>query len=102
MDVIIYPQVWSLLLWVENGTKLLNKGAIMKELNRLEPNTFLEIDVRKTQYLDQDIIEILDDFSFRAKDKNINVVIISERGTVENPESYEEFFKREKHYKPVF
>jgi len=79
----------------------INKGAIMKELNRLEPNTFLEIDVRKTQYLDQDIIEILDDFSFRAKDKNINVVIISERGTVENPESYEEFFKREKHYKPV-
>ena len=79
----------------------INKGAIMKELNRLEPNTFLEIDVRKTQYLDQDIIEILDDFSFRAKDKNINVVIISERGTLENPESYEEFFKREKHYKPV-
>ena len=74
----------------------INKGAIMKELNNLHKNSFLEIDVRKTKYLDQDIIEILDDFSFRAKDKNINVKIISERGTVENPESYEQFFSQEK------
>ena len=74
----------------------INKGAILKELNKLEPNSYLEIDVRKTRYLDQDIIEILDDFSFRAKDKNINVVIISERGTSENPESYEQFFRQDK------
>ncbi|PHQ29661.1 SulP family inorganic anion transporter [Leeuwenhoekiella nanhaiensis] len=74
----------------------INKGAILKELDKLEPNSYLEIDVCKTRYLDHDIIEILDDFRFRAKDKNINVKIISERGTVENPESYEAFFKEVK------
>ena len=74
----------------------INKGAIMKELDKLKKDSFLEIDVRKTRYLDHDIVEILDDFSFRAKDKNINVKIISERGTVENPESYEQFFNQQK------
>ena len=74
----------------------INKGAILKELDKLERDSYLEIDVRKTRYLDHDIIEILDDFRFRAKDKNIQVKIISERGIVENPESYEAFFKEAK------
>jgi hypothetical protein len=56
-------------------------------------NTHLEIDVRKTRYLDNDIIEILEDFSLKAKERNINVTLISERGNVENPESYIDFFK---------
>jgi len=70
-----------------------NKGAILKELDALPLNTNLEIDVRKTRYLDNDIIEILEDFSLKAKERNINVKLISERGIVENPESYIEFFK---------
>lgn len=73
----------------------INKGAILKELNTLEENSFLEIDTRKTRFLDHDIIEILDDFSFKAKDKNIHIKIISERGITENPESYEQFFKQD-------
>ena len=36
-----------------------NKGAILKELDALPNNTSLEIDVRKTRFLDNDIIEIL-------------------------------------------
>jgi MFS superfamily sulfate permease-like transporter len=70
-----------------------NKGAILKELDALPLNTNLEIDVRKTRYLDNDIIEILEDFSLKAKERNINVKLISERGIVENPKSYIEFFK---------
>ena len=70
-----------------------NKGAILKELDSLPENTYLELDVRKTRYLDNDIIEILDDFAFKAKERNINIKIISERGVVENPPSFIEFFK---------
>ncbi|HBR55007.1 MAG TPA: hypothetical protein DEA82_12815 [Flavobacteriaceae bacterium] len=70
-----------------------NKGAILKELDRLPRNTYLEIDVRKTRYLDADIIEILDDFAFKAKERNIDIKIISERGTAENPDSFIQFFK---------
>ncbi|MDR5591245.1 SulP family inorganic anion transporter [Christiangramia sp. SM2212] len=74
----------------------INKGAILKELNKLEENSFLVMDVRKTRYLDADIIEILDDFKIKAREKNIDIKIISERGTVENPESYQQFFELDK------
>ena len=91
----------------ENGTKtvkmtlaeevtFINKGAIIKELDRLESNSTLVIDTRKTRYLDNDIIEILDDFQQKADDKNITIKIISERGEVENPASYAQFFNQDK------
>jgi MFS superfamily sulfate permease-like transporter len=70
-----------------------NKGAILKELDSLPENSYLELDVRKTRYLDNDIIEILDDFAFKAKERNIDIKLISERGEIENPPSYIEFFK---------
>ena len=70
-----------------------NKGAILKELDGLAEGSYLELDVRKTRYLDFDIIEILEDFSGKAKSRNIDIKLISERGVVENPDSYIEFFK---------
>ena len=70
-----------------------NKGAILKELDSLPRDTYLELDVRKTRYLDNDIIEILDDFAFKAKERNIDINLISERGVIENPTSFIEFFK---------
>ncbi len=70
-----------------------NKGAILKELDALPENSNLTLDIRKTKYLDFDIIEILEDFAIKVKDRNINIELISERGTVVNPPSYIEFFK---------
>ena len=73
-----------------------NKGAILNELDNLPENSELELDVSKTRYLDNDIIEILEDFAYKAKERNINIKFVSERGTVVNPPSYIEFFKLEK------
>lgn len=73
-----------------------NKGAILKELDSLPRDTFLELDVRKTHFLDNDIIEILEDFSEKARNRNIDIKLISERGVVENPPSFIEFFKLNK------
>lgn len=73
-----------------------NKGAILRELDSLPEDSFVELDVRKTRYLDNDIIEILEDFALKAKNRNINIKLISERGIVENPSSYIEFFKLKK------
>ncbi len=70
-----------------------NKGAILRELDRLPENTYLELDVRKTRYLDNDIIEILDDFAFKARNRNIDILLISERGEAHNPPSFLEFFR---------
>jgi MFS superfamily sulfate permease-like transporter len=69
-----------------------NKGAILKELDSLPNDSLLELDVRKTRYLDYDVIEILEDYVQKARDRNIDIKLISERGTIMNPESYLEFF----------
>jgi len=74
-----------------------NKGAILKELDSLPIDTYLEINLMKTRYLDNDIIEILEDFLFKAKERNIDIKLVSKRGVVENPSSFIEFFsQREK------
>jgi MFS superfamily sulfate permease-like transporter len=70
-----------------------NKGAILKELDSLPRDTYLEIDILKTRYLDPDIIEILDDFSLKAKERNIDIKLVSKRGVVENPPSFVGFFE---------
>jgi len=70
-----------------------NKGSILKELDAIEENSFLELNVTKTRYLDNDIVEILDDFSLKAKERNINIKLVSENGIIDNPISYLEFFK---------
>ncbi|MEQ8218291.1 MAG: SulP family inorganic anion transporter [Arenibacter sp.] len=70
-----------------------NKGAILKELDSLPRDTYLELNLLKTRYLDLDIIEILDDFSVKAKERNIDIQLISKRGVVENPPSFTEFFR---------
>ena len=70
-----------------------NKAAILKELDSIPEDSYLEIDLMKTRYLDNDIIEILEDFAFKAKERNINIKLISKRGVIENPESFIEFFE---------
>ena len=53
-----------------------NKGAILKELDKLPEDSFLEMDVRKTRCVDSDIIEIVEDFVLKAKYRTINIKFI--------------------------
>lgn len=69
-----------------------NKGAILKELDSLPRDTYLEINLMKTRYLDNDVIEILEDFLFKAQERNIDIKLVSKRGIVENPSSFIKFF----------
>lgn len=74
----------------------INKGAILHELDTIPEDSTLELDVTKTRYLDNDVIEIMDDFSIKAKTKNIEVLIVSERGFFENPESISSILQNQK------
>lgn len=70
-----------------------NKASILKELDQLPDGSQLILDVSNTRFLDNDVIEILDDFSEKAKIRNINVKLVSEDRSVENPDNYMDFFK---------
>ena len=74
----------------------LNKASIKKELFDLPDNSTLELDITKTKYLDYDVVEILEDFIIQARNKNIFIHLKSERGIIDNPESFIEFFKLNK------
>jgi len=74
----------------------INKGAILKELDSLPRDTSLQLDVRNTRFLDYDIIEILDDFSEKARQRNIELQIISEKGITDNPKSLFHFFEKKR------
>jgi MFS superfamily sulfate permease-like transporter len=66
----------------------LNKGAIQKALNEIPADSILELDLRKTKYLDFDVIEILEDFVVQSRNRRIQVRVTSEKGEFRNPESY--------------
>ena len=70
-----------------------NKGAILKELDAIPEDSYLQLDVRNTRYLDNDIIEILEDFAEKARNRHIDILLISQWGEVENPPSYIDFFR---------
>lgn len=69
-----------------------NKGAIMRELKNIENDSFLEIDIRKTQFLDYDILEILDDYALKAKNRNIDLTLVHKKGEVLNPDSFKHYY----------
>lgn len=70
----------------------LNKAAILRELNSFPKDSYVTIDVRQTKVLDYDVLEILDEFAVKAKNRNINIKLISSKGEIENPDSYRRFF----------
>lgn len=70
----------------------LNKGAILKELSSLSEGTHLDLDVRKTIRMNYDVLEILEDFAHKAREKNIEIKLITSRGVFQNPESFSQLF----------
>lgn len=69
-----------------------NKGAIRKEFDEIPPNALLKLDVRKTRFLDYDVVEIMNDFLTPFKERNITVEVIKESGVVKDPEDYYKVF----------
>ncbi|WP_116107322.1 SulP family inorganic anion transporter [Lewinella sp. IMCC34191] len=70
-----------------------NKGAIRSQFDKIPDDAMLTLDVRKTQFLDYDVVEIMNDFVTTFKNRNIDVEVITEEGTVNNPENYFDVLK---------
>ena len=64
-----------------------HKARIMKRLDRIPNDSSLEFDLSKIEFLDFDVIEMLEDFREKAKQKGIQIRLISKQGTYENPEN---------------
>ena len=54
----------------------LNKASILYKLNKIPNNAHVVIDGSKSRFIDEDILEIIEDFKINAPSKNIKVEII--------------------------
>ena len=71
----------------------INKAPISNELENLPETAELEIDVTKTKYLDNDIVEIINDFLANSEEKKISTRLITNKGTQENPKDIAEILE---------
>ncbi len=60
----------------------LNKGAILRSLNKLPEGTHVVIDMSKSVSIDYDVLEIIDNFKKTAEEKGIKISLIN-RGELE-------------------
>ncbi len=61
------------LLRLQKDVSFLNKVLLRSYLNKVDGNSYLIIDGSKAQFIDQDILETIQDFVNAAKDDNITV-----------------------------
>lgn len=66
----------------------INKNSIYNELDAIKENTEVEFDTSKTKYLDHDIIEILDDFVSKSKEKNIDIKVVTSNNETVDPKHF--------------
>jgi MFS superfamily sulfate permease-like transporter len=55
----------------------INKGAILKSLNKVKEGAHLTIDMSKSVTIDYDVLEIIDNYKSTSKEKGIKVKLIS-------------------------
>ena len=60
----------------------LNKSAILKALTELPEETQLTIDMSKSENIDYDVLDIIDNFTNTAELKNITVKLINRSDVV--------------------
>ena len=63
----------------------INKDSIFSELDKVKPESSVNINMKNNKYLDNDIIEILNDFLETKSERKLKVTIQSDKGTFENP-----------------
>jgi MFS superfamily sulfate permease-like transporter len=80
----------SYLLTLNKDVAFLNKALLRKLLLHVKPNSTLVIDARKSQFIDHDIVETIDDYLVTAPDHNISVEIRDIYGK-ERLKKHEEF-----------
>ena len=72
------------LIRLARDVSFLNKAVLRKMLREVEEGSYVIIDGTKPLYIDQDIIEIIEDFRSMAKTRDIEVEI-KKTGTSPNP-----------------
>lgn len=75
----------SVYITLAEEVTFINKDSILSELDKVQPESSVNINMKNNKYLDNDIIEILNDFLETTSERKLKVTIQSDKGTFENP-----------------
>ena len=75
-DKLASDQHHKIRITLSEEVTFLNKAAILKELNNIQPDSEVVIDMSKSFSIDYDVLEIIDNFTHIADEKNIKVQLI--------------------------
>ena len=75
----------SVYITLAEEVTFINKDSIFSELDKVQPESSVNINMKNNKYLDNDIIEILNDFLETTSQRKLKVTIQSDKGTFENP-----------------
>ena len=66
-----------------------NKAAIRKQFDEIHDDTLLTLDMRQNQFLDYDVVEVMNDFITTFENRGVDVeVILADGTTVRNPDNF--------------
>lgn len=86
------------ILTLNKDVGFLSKYLLRKLLSHVKPNSILTIDASKSQVIDPDIIETIDDFLIAAPNQNITVEIYDLFGKDNSSKQHEEHIVLKDHY----
>lgn len=75
-DKLASDQHHKIRITLSEEVTFLNKAAILKELNNIQPDSEVVIDMSNSFSIDYDVLEIIDNFANIAGEKNIKVSLI--------------------------
>lgn len=74
--MVVHDNKLNYLLRLRKNVNFLNKPLLKRELDRIPENAKLIIDVTWSDFIDMDVIDTINEYLIRAKDRNIQVSII--------------------------
>ena len=71
------PETDRIKINLSEHVSFLNKASIIQILNGLPENSYVEIDGSQSEYIDYDVMEVIDDFRRTAEGRNIELTFIA-------------------------
>ena len=82
-----------MVLKLAEEVNFLNKGAILRELDSIQEKTDLLIDFTHNKYIDYDVIEVIENYLIRAKERDINVSFNLEERIIKDEEEINKYLE---------
>ncbi len=88
-----------LILKFAEELNFLNKGSILRELDSVPEQSDILLDFSNNKFIDYDVIEVIENYLIRSKERNINVSFYTGEGNIADKLSLNEYLEKRSYKK---